>query len=57
MKKQLQDDNQQIADLLQAVTGARKPRGEDLLGSPELKRRLREAKKKEKARTRRKAKP
>lgn len=48
MKKQPQYDNQQIADLLRAVTGAKKPRGEDLLGSPELKRQLREAEKKRK---------
>ena len=48
--KKPQDDNQQIADLLQAVTGTKKPRGEDLLGSPELKRQLREAKKRESAR-------
>ena len=54
MKKQPQDDNKQIADLLRAVTGTKKPRGEDLLGSPELKRQLREAKKKEKARMNRK---
>jgi hypothetical protein len=47
MKKQPQDDNQQIADLLQAVTGAKKPRGEDLLGSPELKLRLAHAREKE----------
>ena len=50
------DTNEQIAELLRAVTGTKNPRGEDLLGSPELKRQLREAKAREKARTKRKTK-
>lgn len=40
------DANEQISDLVQAITGTKKPHGEDLLGSPELRRQLREAKKK-----------
>lgn len=44
------DDNEQIADLVSAVTGTKKPRGEDLLGNSDLKRQLIEAKKREAAR-------
>ena len=41
------DANVVIAAAIAVVTGTRIPRGEDLLGSPELKRKFREAKAKE----------
>ncbi len=54
MPKRKQDANQKAALLVQAVTGTKPPKGEDLLGSEELKRQLREAKQSEARRTRQK---
>ncbi len=41
------DENQEVADALARVTGQPLPKGEDLLGDPELQRQLREAKERE----------
>ena len=43
-----QDANQKAVALVRAVTGTAKMRGESLLGSPALKRKLREAKRRAK---------
>lgn len=41
------DENQEVADALARATGQPLPKGEDLLGDPELQRQLREAKERE----------
>jgi hypothetical protein len=48
------DANQKAVDLVAAVTGTKKPRGESLVRDPKLKKLFKEAMKKEAARKRKK---